>query len=783
MYTPTVELTDEQQMAFNAPVDRPILVQASPGAGKTRVFSERAIKLVDEQMVDPSGLVLVTFTNKATNEMTTRIKTALGPSRQDLMKDVFAGTLHSFCRSVVTTDFAVRRGKRGKPYEAWANVMPGWMSRLFVETILDNLKIKGVPVDWALTMFSRAKAHALDLIDRDKTRRWFLDLFLANGEDNWDAHQWAGDLSAIGYHYELAKRNPHTLESDYVVRRCSQNSNGYSVDINAGWMDFADMLLRAYWISEDPEALAWWQRRIKYVQVDEYQDTGPQERTVIERFSCDPNSNVSNLLFVADYQQAIYRFRGARPEENVLQFLDRHPEKGQVMFLTKNWRIRNSHLLDVCNVFSSRFVIDERYTKPMSPAPYAKYEDVPDYRLFIDGCGEADYIADQIAAEILDGRQPSDYAILYRTNAQSRAFEDSLRKREVPHIVVGSLGFFGRSEIKAMLDFLRLAAGKQDIDALENIMNVSSSSRIAIMDKYTRFFGAKFKEEVRSAIQDWKPKSKQVPLYDALVAVRDNYQREIDRGGRDSWRPRYRVEAINDLIFTLDEIKACAQSYAPGVLVGFVFDQFYKEWLMHKRGIFTGESVTTDSAFMAIQELRSAASEHPNLVSFLEYADEATRVAQEAESDPDNVDAVRLSTIHKAKGLEFDVVYLTGVVDGLLPHGAATSTIVRTDGLPVLQGPGGLHGENACLFVGSTRAKEELHMSGFLTYYGNRTPVSRDVQALIDDGLIKFYDMTQEQRPKEIHSVGLDEAGVDVSEEKEIDTTGLTIDDFEIGFS
>ncbi len=583
----------------------PLLVVAGAGSGKTRVLTRRIAHLLATDEAAPWEILAITFTNKAADEMRRRVVELVG-TRAERM---WVSTFHSACLRMLRSHASILG------YQPSFTVYDELDSRRLIELIESELGLdtKRLPPRSVSGVISQAKA---ELIDFETFR-------------------------------ENARGDPFATRIAEVYRQYQQRL------LAANAMDFDDLLMVAVNLLEASDVVRQgYQERFKHILVDEYQDTNrAQNRLVILLGAVH-----GNVCVVGDSDQSVYRWRGA-DIANILQF-EQAFEHATTILLEQNYR-STQRVLDAANAIISNNQArrpKNLFTEGEEGPPIARYraEDEHD---------EASFVAAEVAR--LHDREKLSYAemaIFYRTNAQSRVFEEELIRREVPYKVVGGTRFYDRREVKDMLAYVRVLGNPSDEISARRILNVPKRG---IGDMSVVRLVAWAKDHGRS-------------IPEAL-----DHAEEVGLTGKA-------LKGAALLSELLAELSALAGTLAPGDLVESV-------------AISTGyvaeleaeHSHEADGRIENIYELAGVAAEYEDLSEFLET------VALVADSDEIDGDGTRvnLMTMHTAKGLEFQAVFLTGLEEGIFPH-------MRT-----LAEPLELEEERRLCYVGVTRARERLYLS------------------------------------------------------------------------
>lgn len=608
-------LNIQQQQAVTAGLG-PILVLAGPGSGKTRVLTQRIAYLIGAMGVRPYHILAVTFTNKAAREMESRIADLIGEATHGLT----LGTFHATCARLL------RREAEHLPIE----------SNFVIFDSDDQLNV--------------VKAAIKDLNLDEKLYRPQAVL---------------GSISNAKNELHLPDDFPIQTYRDEVVSRVYRNYQEKLLASNA--VDFDDLLLwTAYLLEENVSVREKYARRFEHVLVDEFQDTNLAQYTLLKHLA----SFHRNIFVVGDTDQSIYAWRGA-DYRNVLRFEEDFPDT-QVVLLEQNYRSTQS-ILDVAMAVIDRnpYRTPKRlFTDRGSGKKIMVYEAYDDRT-------EAAYVVDTIASLVARGQsQPGDFAIMYRTNAQSRLLEEAFLHAGLPYKLVGAQRFYGRREVKDLVAFLRLVQNPSDEFSLMRVINVPARGignktviSLRIAAQKAGVTPGKLLLEMGSS-----PGSKKYESFSSRAAGALGSFGSLLSKWNDLRTEEHPLELMDQILEDVDY-----QAY-----IDDGSDEGHDRW----------ENV---------MELRRLASEFQDLGldAFLE------QVA--LVSDQDTIDASAkvptLLTLHAAKGLEFPIVFIVGLNDGTLPHSRS------------FDDPEAMQEERRLLYVGITRAKDRL----FLVHSQNRS--------------------------------------------------------------
>ena len=649
-------LNEPQRQAVMA-TDGPLLILAGAGSGKTRVLTHRTAYLIEECGVNPYNIMAITFTNKAAGEMRERIDQMVGYGSES----IWVCTFHSTCVRILRryidrlgfgTNFTIYDSDDQK------TLMKDICKRLEIDTKIYKEKM-------FLSAISSAKDELIDPIEFE-TR-------------------------AAG---------------DYVKRKQAQVYREYQQALKQNnALDFDDLIMKTVELFKlDKEVLASYQDRFRYIMVDEYQDTNTAQFELIRLLAL----KYQNLCVVGDDDQSIYKFRGANIY-NILNFEHHFPD-ATVIKLEQNYR-STQNILDAANavIANNQGRKEKRLWTDNGAGDKITFEQLD------TAAEEADFVARDIARRVRKGEyQYKDCAILYRTNAQSRLFEERFITANIPYKIFGGVNFYARKEVKDLLAYLKTIDNGQDDLAVRRIINIpkrgigaASINKVALyaQEQEISFYDAlcvaeqvpglgKAAAKIRPFvlfIQSMKAKAKLLSVADLLQEVIETtgYVRELEAEGTDEAEAR---------IENIDELISKAVDYAEG-------------------------------------------EEAPTLNGFLENV----ALVADIDSFDENSDYVVLMTLHSAKGLEFPNVYLAGLEDGLFPsYMSITSDNSQAE----------IEEERRLAYVGITRAKKNLTITSARvrmvrgqTQYGKVSRFVREIPPELLSG--KIYEPKTKEEPIE----------------------------------
>lgn len=600
----------QQQAVFTT--EGPLLILAGAGSGKTTVLVNRIAYILQSQLCKPWQILAITFTNKAAGELKERIINAV----PDGGADIWAATFHSTCARILR-----RYGDR-IGFTSHFTVYGTDDQKKLVKDILKQLNIdeKYLPVKSVLSEISKAK----DKMHTPEQMR---------KEAQFDSRK--TDISKV---YEVYQSRLKTADA----------------------MDFDDMLCNTVLLFEKcPEILEYYQNQFRYIMVDEYQDTNKVQYKFVSMLA----EKYGNICVVGDDDQSIYKFRGATIE-NILSF--ENTFKGaKIIRLEQNYR-STQNILNAANEVISNNTMRKGKTLWTENNKGDKIQ----VHTTDSERDEANYIAQTILDGVADGRKYSDYAILYRMNAQSNAIEQALSRSGVPHRVIGGHRFYDREEIRDMVAYLQVINNPHDDVRLSRIINVPKRSIGATTLSHAADIAAGLGESIYTVI-------KEADSYPALA------------------RAAAKLKSFVELIDGFIEAEQSGD-YSLAELYNLVIEHTnYEQYLKTDKD-------NPDVRIENIEELSS------NIIKFEEdYGDEANLSSFLEEislqTDIDNYDADAdtcvMMTLHSAKGLEFPVVFIAGMEDGIFPS------------IATMMNPEELGEERRLAYVGITRAKEKLYLT------------------------------------------------------------------------
>jgi DNA helicase-2/ATP-dependent DNA helicase PcrA len=633
--------------------DGPIMIVAGAGSGKTKVLTTRIAHLLS-QGVSAFNILALTFTNKAAKEMKERVERILGNNEA---RNLYIGTFHSVFARIL------RGEAHHLGYDRNFTIYDTDDAKSVLKTVINELNLDD-KLYKPNTVYNRISSAKNALVG---------------------PAEYASDY-AIQQEDLRSNRPAIARIYDAYTKRCFKN----------GAMDFDDLLIKFYELLKHfPESLHKFQHKFKYILIDEYQDTNAAQYEIIKLLGAVHE----NVCVVGDDAQSIYSFRGATIE-NILQFQKDYDDV-KVVKLEQNYRSTQS-ILNVANE-----VI--RNNKGQIPknlwTDNATGEKIKLVRTATDN-EEGKYVADTIQEQRLRNHYNNrDFAILYRTNAQSRAFEESLRRMAIPYTIYGSISFYARKEIKDFLAYLRIIVNPRDEEALKRIINYP-----------TRGIG---KTSIDRAVLAANEHG--IPMWEVL-------ERAAEFGFKAGT-----LEAINNFVLMIRSFVSMLKNSNAYDVAQHVGKQtsFVKE-------LFNDKSAEGVAHYENIQELLNSIKEFtemPDEDGVLEtetktlghYLQQITLLTDADEKDP-NADTVKLMSIHAAKGLEFSCVFAAGLEETLFPNAMAINT--REE----------LEEERRLFYVVITRAKQKLWITYANTRYRFGNLVQNEPSRFIDEIPSEFLD-------------------------------------------
>ena len=614
---------NEAQQEPTTHVDGPLMVIAGAGSGKTRVLTYRIAYLM-QQGIDAFSILALTFTNKAAREMKTRIAEIVGESES---KNLWMGTFHSVFARILRAE-ADRLG-----YPSSFTIYDTQDSERLVKSIIKEMNL-----------------------DKDIYKPKQIRNKISSFKNSL--------ITVRAYH-----NNPELVEADREARRSAMGNiyeNYVERCFKAGAMDFDDLLLKTNeLLNRFPDVLAKYQDRFRYILVDEYQDTNHSQYLIVHALA----DKFQNLCVVGDDAQSIYAFRGANIE-NILNFHKDYPD-------AKTYRLEQNYRSTEYIVEAANSVINHNKNKLDKNVWTAneKGEKIVIHRSPSDG-DEGRYVAQSIFEHAMNFQLPySSFAILYRTNAQSRAMEDALRKRNIAYRVYGGLSFYQRKEIKDMLAYLRLIVNPKDEESLRRVINYPA-----------RGIGQTTMNKLVVAAQE-----QNLSLYE-VVDQADHLPLQIHAGAKT------KLVNFANLIKSFQFSNANQDAFETADMVAKKTG-LIQELKMEGTPEAVNRVENIDELLNGIRDFvegqREIVDAKGSLVEFLEDV----ALATDFDNEKADENAVSLMTVHLAKGLEFPHVFIVGMEDDLFP--SAMNINSRSE----------LEEERRLFYVALTRAEKKATLT------------------------------------------------------------------------
>ena len=652
-----LELLNREQQEAVLHVDGPLLILAGAGSGKTRVLTYRIAHLIDECGVNPWNILAITFTNKAAGEMRERVDKIVGYGSES----IWVSTFHSTCVRIL------RRYIDRLGYDTNFTIYDTEDQKTVMKSVCQKLQLdsKLYKERMLLNVISHAKDEYISPNE-----------FLLEAKGDFRQEKIA--QAYVEYQKELKKNNA---------------------------LDFDDLLVKTVELFQScPDVLEYYQNRFRYIMVDEYQDTN----TVQFKFISTLARQYRNLCVVGDDDQSIYKFRGANIR-NILDFEKVFPD-AKVVKLEQNYRSTQNILNAANGVIANNRGRKEKalWTENEQGEPIL-------FQQFQNGYEEAEYVSGEISKKVRKGEaEYQDFAVLYRTNAQSRLFEEKFLYANIPYKIVGGVNFYSRKEIKDILAYLKsIDNGKDDL-AVRRIINVPK-----------RGIGNVTLAKVQAYAD-----SRDISFFEALEEAG-----EIPGLGKAALK-------IQPFVHLIHEMRLSLADMSMQDLIQAILDKTgYAEDLKNEDTDESEARLENIDEFINKAVTYEEGAEEPNLSGFLE---EVALVA-DIDSVEDGDNRVLLMTLHSAKGLEFPYVYLAGMEDGLFPSYMSIAADDPTEEIEE---------ERRLCYVGITRAMKELtitcarcRMVRGETQYNN---VSRFVREIPSELLARKSVMPREPKKPEV---------------------------------
>ncbi len=635
-------MNDKQAEAVRT-TQGPLLIMAGAGSGKTRVLTHRIAYLIDEKMVNPWNILAITFTNKAAREMRERA-ILLNPATEETL----IATFHSMCVRIL------RREADHIGYDRNFTIVDPGEQRTLMKRIIKgfNLDSKKWNERAILGTISNAKNDLVDEVAYE---------------------QQAGDMYT------------------QIVAKCYK---AYQEELRRSEaMDFDDLIMLTLRLFDsNPDVLAYYQQRYQYIHVDEYQDTNHAQYQLVKLLA----SRFKNICVVGDADQSIYGWRGA-DMQNILDFEKDYPE-AKVVLLEENYRSTKKILQAANDVINNN-----RNRRPKKLwTQNDEGQEIVYYRAH-DERDEAVFVASTIDQEVREnGRDFKDFAVLYRTNAQSRTIEEALLKSNIPYTMVGGTKFYSRKEIRDVISYLNVIANTHDNISFERIVNEPK-----------RGVGPGTLEKIRTFALEQNL---------SLLEASEQIMLSPIKGKA--------AQAVWDLANNLLNLRADLDSYSLTELVEAVLDKTgYLEALQVQNTLESQTRIENIEEFLTVtknfdENKDDAPEDEAGLDKLSRFLNDLALIADTDDGDVESAE-VTLMTLHAAKGLEFPVVFLIGMEENVFPLNRAA------------EDPDELEEERRLAYVGITRAEEVLYLTNAnsRTLFGksNYNRPTRFIREISDD--------------------------------------------------
>ena len=645
---------NEKQLEAVTHLEGPLMIVAGAGSGKTKVLTTRIAHLM-AQGVDAFNILALTFTNKAAAEMKERIEHILGSTEA---RNLYIGTFHSVFARILRAE-AHRLG-----YPNNFTIYDSDDARSVIKGIINDMKLddKHYKPSYVANRISAAK-------------NGLINYFMYKEDHHIQQEDARSNRPVIGDIYEA------------YVKRCFRN----------GAMDFDDLLFNMYvLLTQFPEVLAKYQHRFRYILIDEYQDTNQAQYMIIKLLGAVHE----NICVVGDDAQSIYSFRGATVQ-NILQFQDDY-EEVKIVKLEQNYRSTQTILNVANNIISNNKnqIPKELWTSN------TEGEKIKLVRTMTDN-DEGRFVADTIMEMKLRNHfNNKDFAILYRTNAQSRSFEESLRRMNIPYKLYGGISFYQRKEIKDYLAYLRVLVNPRDEENIKRIINYPARSigkttidRIMVAaNQYGRTFWEMLETPEAAGVKG------------ASATAISNF-----------------VVMIRGFQTMLESHNAYDVAFAVGKRTGLV-QELYNDKSVE--GLARYENV--QELLNSVKEFTETPDEEGELQdkSLGSYLQQISLLTDADANNDEDADTVKLMTIHAAKGLEFPCVFNVGLEENLFPSSMS------------LYDRSALEEERRLFYVANTRAKERLWISYATSRYRFGSLVQNDPSRFIEEVPDHYLDRT-----------------------------------------
>ena len=624
-------LNDVQREAVEH-VNGPLLILSGAGSGKTRVITHRIAYLIKHHGISPFRILAVTFTNKAANEMKDRLDVLV---EGGVTRDLWVSTFHATCARILRRDIeklgenaaseGVSQSKK-RAYTRDFTIFDTGEQATLVKDVLRQLNYSDKQYNprSILSLISRAKNESISPAKYERKADGYFERVVAE----------------VYPLYQKALRLNNSVDFDDLLL--------FTVDL----------------LKKNSEVHKFYQNRFEYILVDEYQDTNRCQYELVNLLT----GPKQNICVVGDDDQSIYAFRGA-DIRNILDFEEDYPDT-RVLRLEQNYRSTQNILDAAWGIVQNNKARKPKklWTEQDEGEPITCYE-------AMDENDEAGFVGTQIEDWHTEGVDYKDFAIFYRTNAQSRIFEEAFRAADIPYQIVGGVGFYDRMEVKDLLAYLRVMCNPNDSMSLRRIINISGS-----INNHAKGIGATTVERLNDFAMN-----EEISLFDAIQRVD-----EVDAISRGIQTKVQRFAEVFD-DFDATTLPADALDYTLKI-TGYL------------KNLEGQNSIEAQNRVENIEELINAIIEYEHNAtepSLRDYLENVALIADIDTMETDNTDLVTLMTLHSAKGLEFPFVFIVGVEEYYLPHKRSIDEATEA----------AIEEERRLCYVGITRAMEQLYLS------------------------------------------------------------------------
>jgi DNA helicase-2/ATP-dependent DNA helicase PcrA len=661
---------NERQREAVLHLNGPLMIVAGAGSGKTKVLTTRIAHLM-AQGVDAFNILALTFTNKAAKEMKERVEHILGNHEA---RNLYIGTFHSVFARILRSE----ANKLGYPNNF--TIYDTDDAKSVIKTVINEMNLDDKHYKPA-TVYNRISSAKNSLVSAEDYK------------NDWHIQQ-----------EDMRANRPAIAQIfDAYVKRCFKN----------GAMDFDDLLLKFYELLKVfPESLSKYQRKFKYIMIDEYQDTNPAQYEIIKLLG----AMHENVCVVGDDAQSIYSFRGATIE-NILQF-QKDYDNVQVVKLEQNYR-STKNILHVANEVIAN---NKNQIEKILFTENTDGEKIRLVRTMTDN-DEGKFVADTIQEQKLRNHyRNKDFAILYRTNAQSRAFEESLRRMAIPYIIYGGISFYQRKEIKDFIAYLRLIVNPRDEEALKRIINFpargigkttvdkcvlyANEKNISMWEVLVRAREFGFKVGTADAIDEFVT---MIRSFASMLQKNNAYEVAVHVGKQTNIVKELFNDKSTEGLQRYENIQELLNSIKEWVDDTTNRRQIDEDGIVLEETPLTEPQAGQQPISFEVPPTEEQLKQGP--LTLGAYLQQITLLTDADEKDP-NADSVKLMTIHAAKGLEFECVFAAGLEEMLFPNAMSINT--REE----------LEEERRLFYVVITRAKKKL----WITYANTRYKFGQIVQ-------------------------------------------------------